>query len=380
LTLQRRKKQLAATRRAACALHPDKLLITKYGTEFCYFCDAPPVDRIRSKSETEKYMTGEPQNAAIQSKMRQKYGEMTVTQQTALELKKPTDAAIVATGKLLEQSIDGFGSNLPDSDLILATQLTANGFQPMHMNVIHGHLYLNYKGRVFWTKRALGALDGGATDRPMTPDERIAYQLEDDEVGVVATVYKLNPINGERMPFENIGRAGGSRDKTQTVAKQNKAEMAIKRAYCRAMELACPLGVNMETLIEGYEVMNTDTGDVRDVTETVEAISAPAEDGLTASADELANDTPPTTKVSKELATITVEKIVENGFGKEDLKGFNYLDFSGQDAVMQMLKNGYNADQVANSVKEVLDPPAETGTVVQVSPDGTQENVEELPW
>jgi len=78
VTLRHRKQQLAQIRRAVCAIHPDKLLITKYGDEWCYFCDAPPVDRIRTQSETEKYQTGATQNAAIQSKLRQRHGEMTV--------------------------------------------------------------------------------------------------------------------------------------------------------------------------------------------------------------------------------------------------------------------------------------------------------------
>ena len=366
MTLRHRKQQLAQIRRAVCAIHPDKLLITKYGDEWCYFCDAPPVDRIRTQSETEKYQTGATQNAAIQSKLRQRHGEMTVTQQTAMELVKPTDQQIVATGKELEQSIEGYGSNLPDSDLILATQLTANGFQPMHMNVIHGKLYLNYKGRVFWTKRALGALDGGATDRPMTKDEREAYHLEDNEVGIVATIWKLNPINGERMPFENFGRAGGKRDASQPVAKANPAEMAVKRAYCRAMELACPLGVNMETLIEGYEVMDATTGEVRDVNETVEAIESPAENGLDRSVK-----TVDPTEYEKEFALAVVAAIGE--LGELDIDKFNFEGVNGRTGVAVMARSGdYSVEEIVDAVQMVC-VPTEAETV-------PEEDVEALPW
>jgi hypothetical protein len=288
---------------------------------------------------------------------------MTVTQQTALELVKPSDQQIAITGKELEQSIEGYGANLPDSDLILATQLTANGFQPMHMNVIHGKLYLNYKGRVFWTKRALGALDGGATDRPMTADEREAYQLEDNEVGIVATIWKLNPINGERMPFENFGRAGGKRDASQPVAKANPAEMAVKRAYCRAMELACPLGVNMETLIDGNEVMDATTGDVRDVSETIEAI-APAESGLDRSVK---------TIDAKELALEVVAAI--NELGEIEIDKFNFEGASGRKGVAVMTRSGdYSLEEIVDSVKMMCWSPAPAITVE----DGEQ--IEELPW
>jgi len=293
---------------------------------------------------------------------------MTVTQQTALELVKPSDLQIANTGKELEQSIEGYGSNLPDSDLILATQLTANGFQPMHMNVIHGKLYLNYKGRVFWTKRALGALDGGATDRPMSADERVAYQLEDNEVGIVATIWKLNPINGERMPFENFGRAGGKRDASQPVAKANPAEMAVKRAYCRAMELACPLGVNMETLVSGYEVMDATTGDVRDVSETIEAIAPPPENGLDRSVRTVDPD-----EYQKEFGAAVVAAIKE--LGDINIDKFNFEEANGRTGVSIMAATGdYSVDEIVDSVKMMCWSPAPAITIE----DGEQ--IEELPW
>jgi|TARA_R110000822_G_scaffold36493_6_gene102669 hypothetical protein len=355
VTLRHRKQRLAQTRRAVCAIHPDKLLITKYGDDYCYYCDAQPVERIRTQSETEKYATGATQNAAIQSKMRQIHGDMTVTQQTALELVKPSDLQIANTGKELEQSIDGYGSNLPDSDLILATQLTANGFQPMHMNVIHGKLYLNYKGRVFWTKRALGALDGGATDRPMTAEERTAYQLEDNEVGIVATIWKLNPINGERMPFENFGRAGGSRDASQPVAKANPAEMAVKRAYCRAMELACPLGVNMETLVSGYEAISP-TGEARSLEAPID--KAVEIDGLTAS-------------VQQEFILEVVEGV--KSLGEIDIEKFVYEGASGKQGIARMARSveTYSVSEIVESVKLMC---------ISAQADEPEENIEELPW
>ena len=157
------------------------------------------------------------------------------------------------------------------------------------------------------------------------------------------------------MPFENFGRAGGKRDASQPVAKANPAEMAVKRAYCRAMELACPLGVNMETLIEGYEVMDATTGEVRDVNETVEAIESPAENGLD----------------RKEFALAVVAAIGE--LGELDIDKFNFEGVNGRTGVAVMARSGdYSVEEIVDAVQMVC-VPTEAETV-------PEEDVEALPW
>ena len=378
----------------ACAKHPEvRLANYRIGigrrliSAFCSECNGEPENYIRRSSETEKYMTGQPQSAAVVSRLSRKHGEMTLT--TELELKKPTDAQIKATGKEFANLVMGFGEQISDGDLILAAQLNQVGFQPFHFNVIHGQLYLNYKGRTFWTSRALGAADGGKSHRPMSPEEREAYGLEADEVGFVATVYKLNPAAPDgRISFENFGRAGGSRDAKQAVAKVNKAEVALKRAYARAMELAAPLGVDMSTYIElpsGGEILDA-SGELMDVPPYVLEESTPAEpepeptDSPTHEAMRKASDTEPKLntgletdlepelepelkprkRISAQMAQEVVDRI--NGFGITNIDVFEFEEESGREAVMKMLRAGHDPEVIAEAVRDSC------------------QNTEELPW
>ena len=383
----------------ACAKHPE-VRLTNYRigigrrliSAFCSECDGEPENYIRRSSETEKYMTGQPQSAAVVSRLSRKHGEMTLT--TELELKKPTDAQIKETGKEFASLVMGFGEQISDGDLILAAQLNQVGFQPFHFNVIHGQLYLNYKGRTFWTSRALGAADGGKSHRPMSPEEREAYGLEADEVGFVATVYKLNPAAPDgRISFENFGRAGGSRDAKQAVAKVNKAEVALKRAYARAMELAAPLGVDMSTYIDlpnGGEVLDA-SGELIDVPPYALEEPTPAEPKLEpklntdletnletdletdlgpVSPEELrpeldlrAEPEPelkPRKRISAQMAQEVVDRI--NGFGITNIDVFEFEEESGREAVMKMLRAGHDPEVIAEAVRDSC------------------ENTEELPW
>ena len=400
--LREKRAELRNIRRNVCSEHPDGILGLWGGMPWCSECKGEPVALVRVLSEREKYLTGDnTQNAAIQSRLRDKYGEMTVTTETALVLRSEfQDHELAAVGKRFTGLVPGFGKDISELDLLMATQLAENGFQPMHFNVLHGRLTLNYDGRVFWTKRALGALDGGQTHRPMTAEERTAYQLADDEIGIVATVFKLNPAApGGKVAYENFGRAGGPREdnplakpaqtKTSQGGKQyvtggHAPEMALKRAYARTMQLAAPLGVNMETYLPG-EVMSESTGEITVVDEDVPPAIAPAEDDndpAAAIVDEPANPKP----VSQALLKLAVDKLSQLGFEKDDLDGFNYADLNGGRAVIEMLRDKYSADEVAIAVKAVIDPDPPTPPEPDPEPvtpatrvEGN-EVVQELPW
>ena len=372
MSLKEIRKARNDANKYACAKHPEvRLTSHRVGTNgFCSECNGEPENYIRRSSETEKYMTGQPQSAAVVSRLSRKHGEMTLT--TELELKKPTDDQIRATGKEFASLVMGFGEQISDGDLILAAQLNQVGFQPFHFNVIHGQLYLNYKGRTFWTSRALGAADGGKSHRPMSPEEREAYGLEADEVGFVATVYKLNPAAPDgRISFENFGRAGGSRDAKQAVAKINKAEVALKRAYARAMELAAPLGVDMSTYIElpsGGEILDA-SGELTEVPPYALEEPTPTEPKLepklnTDLETNLETDLEPELKPRKRISAQMAQEVVDriNGFGITNIEVFEFEEESGREAVMKMLRAGHAPEVIAEAVRDSC------------------ENIENLPW
>lgn len=178
---------------------------------------------------------------------------MTSDQTTSVALRKMEPTEIEAAVKRLPAMIAGFG-DISRAQAKLAVQLLDAGFHESHFNIVHGNLFMNMDGRSFWAARAYGATWGGVTHRIMTEDERKGYQLKDNEVGVVATAYKLVPGIGKIEIATDIGRAGGTRDQSQPVAKANPAEMAVKRARARCLRAAAPLGVDMGTVDGGMVV------------------------------------------------------------------------------------------------------------------------------
>jgi len=354
------RKQIGTS---TCFLHPESRLKMKNGDAWCDDCGSKPVTKARVVSETEKYLTGDPtQNAAIRSKLKIKHGDMTVTSDNALVLRDPTNEEVERAGRKFNALVKGFGdANISQADIELAAQLNNAGFLPQHFNVIHGNLYLNFLGASFWTKRTMGASDGGSSHRPMTAEECEFYQLEEGEVGVVATYHKI--VGGTRFEVAtDIGRAGGARDNGKNpIAMANRPEMAIKRALVRVMRQAAPLGVEIGI-----------SDDVVGVIHDVEDQPQPA--------IEAHEDVAPKIVVTPELAAEAVEKISELGIGKEDVEKFNYLNIHGQKAVIAMLSDDYTPDQVAGAVAETLAPPVPAETTTTTNPDGPQEDIEELPW
>ena len=351
----------------------------KGGLSWCNECEGSPASLVRVSSETEKYLTGDnTQNAAIKSRLSDKYGEMTVTQDTALVLREPTEIELKQTGESFTKMVEGFGLDISTADLHLAAQLSTAGFIPQHFNIVHGGLYMNVSGWLFWTKRSFGAMDGGSDVRPMNEDERKAYKINDDQDAFIAHYYKI--VGETRFQIAvDFGKAGGKTEQNPLAKSGGLAsEIAQKRALVRVMRQAAPLGVNIGTF-------DSEVGGVVDETVgPIAAIAAPAEDGGPPIETEPTPAPAPEgerVKVSTELAEITIEKIEELGITKDDIGGFNYLNFTGGKAVIEMLRDGYDADAVGNAVKLVLDNPVEEdkAPAKTVSEDGT-EDVEELPW
>lgn len=120
----------------------------------------------------------------------------------------------------------------------------------------------------------------------------------------------------------------------------------------------------METLIDGHEVMDATTGDVRDVNETIEAIAPPSENGLDRSVK---------TIDAKELALEVVAAI--NELGEIEIDKFNFEGASGRTGVAVMTRSGdYSLEEIVDAVKMMCWNPAPAITVE----DGEQ--IEELPW
>ena len=321
------------------------------GLAWCYECEGSPVSLVRVSSETEKYLTGDnTQNAAIKSRLRDKFGEVKVTTNTALALREPTAIELRETGKQFADLVDGFGEAISDADLHLAAQLRTVGFIPQHFNIVHGGLYMNFTGWVFWTKNSLGAMDGGSDARPMTADERKAYKVKDDQDAFIATYYKV--AGGQRFPIAtDFGKAGGASEQNPLAKTGGYAgEIAQKRALVRVMRQAAPLGVYIGTF-------DAEAGGVVDDT-PMKAIVEPE-----------STENP---EVNPEAFAIEVVSAI-NELGDLDIEKFNFESANGKQGVARMTRSGeYDVNEIVDAVKMMCIVPA-----VKVE-DGEQ--VEELPW
>ena len=353
--LREKRAELRTIRKNACSEHPDGLLGMKDGLSWCNECEGSPVSLVRVSSETEKYLTGDnTQNAAIKSRLRDKFGEVKVTTNTALALREPTAIELRETGKQFADLVDGFGDAISDADLHLAAQLRTVGFIPQHFNIVHGGLYMNFTGWIFWTKNSLGAMDGGSDARPMTADEREAYKVNDDQVAFIATYYKV--AGGQRFPIAtDFGKAGGAGEQNPLAKTGGYAgEIAQKRALVRVMRQAAPLGVYIGTF-------DAEAGGVVDDT-PMKAIVEP----------ESTENTEVNPEEDPEGFVLEVVSAIK-GLGELDIEKFNFEGANGRQGVARMTRSAeYDLDEIIDAVKMMCIVPA-----VKVE-DGEQ--VEELPW
>src|SRR3990167_7711908 len=268
-----------ANRGRRCAEHPGRRLtvVEVNGEAYprCGDCHGPPERYLEVESPSQRYRRGRALPAAVRTHVEHMTGrwEDMTTETKDLALIQPTEAQLEEVGEDWSKDIEGFGA-LKRIDKILAAQLYMAGFQRFHIVIQHGHVGLSIDGWVWWAERAGGAAYGGYDVVPMTKDEHEAWGLEADEVGAKCTVYRL--VQRQRIPIaSDIGRAGGVRDKSQPVAKTNKAEMAIKRAVARTFRKAYPLGIDVATVISEHELLDP-RGDFVTVEGHGREIDAPA--------------------------------------------------------------------------------------------------------
>jgi hypothetical protein len=330
-----------------------------------------------------------------------------MTTESALVLRDTSDQQLAEIGKEWSKHIEGFG-RLASRDLMLAAQLKANGFQPFHFNILHGHLYLNMDGRAFWTRRAMGASYAGMTHKFMTTEEREAYGLDEDEVGVTGALWQFDRKGVRFEVVTDIGRAGGRRDSAQAVAKTNRAEMAIKRLYVRLQRTGAPLGVDIGTAISEDIAIN-DEGEVIDVEGKVieegnapaevlgsgsplvsESTEAPAEAAVGVGADtpKLAAQGAPQGPQAPSVGSVPpapanqpavplikprgalIEKVTPTGavgtgiynelrrrrVNSAMVQGFEHAGLKGIDAIMALGQEGYTAQQIGDIVERKAQP------------------------
>ena len=378
------KKNQKAADRFFCSRHPEGRLtgvvdgFIPYRCGPCFAVGEDPT-LIERSSATQTFKTGGELPIVVEANIANKLGDRKAMMTTTdLSMINPTETQLANIGKEWSADIEGFGK-LKHADLVLAAQLSDNGFQRFHFNVLHGKLSLNYDGWLYWTRRSMGGRFGGVEGRAMTAQEREEYELDATETGAMGYVYEI----GGGMRFEastDFGRAGGKKDsgaRGNPVARENPMEMAIKRAKVRAMRSACPLGVQIaafeteDIVTPSGLAVDVSTGEVEDAAETISPDTPVTHDYAWPEPEGVQKTT--TGMHDPEFAD-TMQLIAEAGFNSE--KKIEYLTFitgeNGGKAVIAAIKGGYRAEQVLDALR------AQNPQQAQMDLD--EEDVDELPW
>jgi hypothetical protein len=261
-------------------------------------------DRERAKrgpSLTQQYQTGEPVTAAVDTHMRRRYGERRpLTQST--EVVVVTRQDVVATKDAWGKSFGGlFNEEGPATQLARMHKI---GFEPYHVDIVHGGLFVNIKGLEWHAKQKLGPRWGRLITTLIPEADKAAYGVGAKEIGVIAHYFARHPVtlDLEDVPSEEgFGRA--STVKGQQVAAGSSVEtahpyrMAQKRAQAACLRNVAPIGIDIPTADDGIVI---DMGPVMEDRELLPetTLSQPIEDEPEAAPkcyrDDCENDAGPT--------------------------------------------------------------------------------------
>lgn len=391
--------------RSRCFAHPRLALLVLDGKITCKKCNASlKIEPI--PSETQKYMTGLTQSAAIHSKMVAKHGAWnmpTEKQVTDVAIIEPTQADIERVGKKFADVVEHFGATgeaeLSRADLVLAAKLEMAGFQHFHFYVaqrksnidgrwhVTSSLEMNIKGRYFNAQRAMGPSYGGVTLEIISDEVvRKAAKVDPSEVLVQATLREKRADGTDFIRQQSFGRAGGPRDANQPVAKANPLEMAETRAEGRVLERGSPLGVDIGTYYGevGTVIVSDGPSQVAALTEgdagfSIEKVDTPEQLEKYIRRDDGSQPINDPVTVNEKTGEITTETVNRNNkANRQELMGLlkaadiskEQVEATGIDAI-EMLRMGSEPGFIAELVSAKVNPP----TKVE---DG--EDITELPW
>ena len=208
-------------------------------------------------SLTHDYQTGEPVTAAVDTHMRRRYGRRRPLTETT--------AIVTVTREDVDVTKKAWGAFAPlfkeMGPAMQLARLHKTGFEPYHIDLVHGGLFINIKGLEWYAKQKLGARWGRLVTTLIPEADKAAYGVASDEIGVMAHYYARHPLSLdlEAVPSEEgFGRA--STVKGQQVATGSAIEtahpfrMAQKRAQAACLRNVAPIGIDIGTADGGYVV------------------------------------------------------------------------------------------------------------------------------
>tara|TARA_R110000765_G_scaffold49669_3_gene101048 strand:- start:1096 stop:1908 length:813 start_codon:yes stop_codon:yes gene_type:complete len=190
--------------------------------------------------------------------MRRRYGERrTLTESTDVVVVTREDVAL--TKSKWGKSFGGlFNQEGPGTQL---ARMHKVGFEPYHVDIVHGGLFINIKGLEWYAKQKLGKSWGRLVTTLVPEADKAAYGVGPKEIGVIAHYYARHPVTYDLEAVhseEGFGRA--STVKGQQVAAGSSVEtahpyrMAQKRAQAACLRNVAPLGIDIPTADEGFVI------------------------------------------------------------------------------------------------------------------------------
>jgi hypothetical protein len=214
-------------------------------------------DKSQEQSQTTLYQTGQPVTAAIDTHMRRRYGERKTMTEVSIVTKEDAQLAQNDWGK-------SFGPlfNQQSTALQLA-HLHKTGFNPGHIDLVHGNLFVNIKGLEWHARQKLGNTFG-AVAQPIVLEgaEKTARGGKDHEIAVLVNYYGRHPATGnlelEMEAAQGFGRASTVKGKEviagSSVEAQHPYKMAVKRAKAELYREIAPIGIDIGVADDGYEI------------------------------------------------------------------------------------------------------------------------------
>lgn len=383
---------------STCAAHPGKrLTVGRLGGEYavlCFSCDGPPKYTEKVQSETQKYLTGQPQSAAIYTNLDKKYGEQSMTEEqvTALATVRATPPDIMPTAEQALQLVKQFkgwtepGKDIPVSAAVSIHALVNMGVMPLHISVLNGNPYVEVDGMIAHAQRVIeqrGQTWGRIVyTSDLTGDEyrRLKLPKTTDHAVSKATYQsrqlihkKITKANGDVEEWDelqwfdeqsNVG-SGNPSASNQPVERQHPARMAEARATRRMLKLMAGLvyPANVEIgmsdsnsgetqLIAEYEVLAAPSDSETTTTATVSEPEPSAFDALdeqpAVDEDTGEIEQPPAELTPRPdllpddpIVFLTVEGLKNAGLNAESLGHLAHRDATGNKAVMRMLIDGH---------------------------------------
>lgn len=243
-------------------------------------CPSNPAHKTfeRTKSPSEIWRQGGQLPLEIANQIEKKEGKSMETKMLSTRVVAPAEREIIT------KHLQTFQADLASAEIERAVALVGMGFTPyFHLAVYQKRVMVTCDGMHWWKNQAPQKCR--IVTEIIKGEDREAYGLAENEVGVIANLYR----EGESEPaFTGFGRASKDMDhpvmRGSFVEHEHPYRMAEKRAEIQVIRKFHPIGVEV---IEEVMVDDADSTSESTATECVESADVEVEDASARAETEL---------------------------------------------------------------------------------------------